>query len=222
MVVRAPAAAGAPIRPGTDWSVRCSAMSGPLPLRFLCSAARASQLPASEREVAIVGRSNVGKSTLLNALANRRDLARTSKTPGATRLLNVFELDGNPPGRWLVDLPGYGYAKVSEAERRRWQSMIEGYLVDRATLHSVLLLVDGEIGPTAADLQTVEWLQHIERPFRVVATKVDKVGPSRRETRRRELLAKLGMARHEVSWVSAGAGIGIPELRTEVLTRLGR
>lgn len=198
-------------------------MSGPLPLRFLCSASRAEQLPSSEIELAVVGRSNVGKSSLLNALANRRDLARTSKTPGATRLINVFELkpsDNAPGGRWLVDLPGYGYAKVSENERRRWQAMIEGYLVDRPTLGSVLLLIDGEIGPTKADLGTVEWLDHIGRPFRVVATKVDKVGPSRRESRRKDLLGKLGLARADVSWVSAKDGIGIAELRTLVTTRL--
>lgn len=209
-------------------------MSGPLQLRFLCSASRADQLPESDVELAVVGRSNVGKSSLLNALANRKDLARTSKTPGATRLINVFELvpkgergdrdrseRDRPGGRWLVDLPGYGYAKVSANERRRWQDMIETYLTQRATLEGVLLLIDGEIGPTAADLQTVEWLHHIGRTFRVVATKVDKVGPSRRDTRRRELTAKLGLARNEVSWVSADKGIGIAELRSEVLNRLG-
>lgn len=204
-------------------------MSGPLPLRFLCSASRAEQLPDATVELAVIGRSNVGKSSLLNALANRRDLARTSKTPGATRLINVFELvprnekAGQPlhSGRWLVDLPGYGYAKVSGNERRRWQTMIETYLTERATLEGVLLLVDGEIGPTPADLQTVEWLTHIERAFRVVATKVDKVGPSRRDARRRDLCAKLGLARADVAWVSAEKGIGLAELRTEVLGRLG-
>ena len=199
------------------------AVSGPLPLRFLCSAAKAEQLPPAEIEVAVVGRSNVGKSSLLNALANRKDLARTSKTPGATRLINVFEFrenDNAPGGRWLVDLPGYCYAKVSETERRRWQSMIEGYLIDRSTLHSVLLLIDGEIGPTPVDLQTVEWLRHIGRDFRVVATKVDKVSPSRRDSRRRDLLAKLDLARADVSWVSANAGIGIGELRGLVTGRL--
>ena len=195
-------------------------MSGPLSLRFVCSASKAEQLGVSEVEVAVVGRSNVGKSTLLNALANRKDLARTSKTPGATRLLNVFEIQPGPPGRWLVDLPGYGYAKVSDTERRRWQAMIEGYLIDRPTLHSVLLLVDGEIGPTPADLGTVAWLRHIEVAFRVVATKIDKVGPSRRENRRRDLLAKLELERNEVSWFSANKGIGVAELRQEVARRL--
>jgi GTP-binding protein len=189
---------------------------GPLPLRFLTSAARADQLPEATVEVAVVGRSNVGKSSLVNALANRKDLAHTSKTPGATRLLNVFELGAPPPGRWLVDLPGYGYAKVSGNERRRWQQMIEGYLTKRPSLRRVLVLVDAEIGPTPLDLQTLEWLTHVGRPLRVVATKADKVGPSRRAARRRDLAARLGLGRADVAWVSAARGIGIAELRTEI------
>jgi GTP-binding protein len=189
---------------------------GPLPLRFLTSAARVDQLPEATAEVAVVGRSNVGKSSLVNALANRKDLAHTSKTPGATRLLNVFELGTPPPGRWLVDLPGYGYAKVSATERRRWQHMIEGYLTERPSLRRVLVLVDAEIGPTPLDVQTLEWLAHVGRPLRVVATKADKVGPSRRDARRRDLAGRLGLGRADVAWVSAARGIGIAELRTEI------
>ena len=130
-------------------------MSRPLPLRFLQSAGDANQLPHSRCEVALVGRSNVGKSSLLNALANRKNLARTSKAPGATRLLNVYELDGEP-GRWLVDLPGYGYAKAPKAQMAGWQKMMDGYLLDRPTLVSTLLLIDGLIGPTPLDCQTAE------------------------------------------------------------------
>ena len=155
------------------------ATAGPLPLRFVQSAAHADQLPDSLLEIAVIGRSNVGKSSLLNAVANRKGLAKTSKTPGATRLINIFELETAPAGRWLVDLPGYGFAKVPEHERRRWQKMIEGYLTGRDTLQGALVLIDGEIGPTQLDLQTVEWLAHIELPLRFVATKTDKVGPLR-------------------------------------------
>ena len=140
-------------------------MTGPLPLRFLQSAPAVTDLPESILELALVGRSNVGKSSLLNALAHRRDLARTSKTPGATRLLNLFELAPPGSGRWLVDLPGYGFARSSREERRGWQKMVEGYLTEREALAGVLLLIDGEIGPTPLDLQTVEWLRYIGRPI---------------------------------------------------------
>lgn len=195
-------------------------MAGPLPLRFLRSAARADQLGPAVAEAAVVGRSNVGKSSLVNALANRKALAHTSKSPGATRLINVFEVDRPPPGRWLVDLPGYGYAKVSAGERRRWQQMIEGYLVDRPTLRRVVVLVDGAVGPTPLDHQTVEWLDHIGRPYRIVATKADKVGASKRGARHREVAAALGMRTAGVAWVSATTGAGIAELRVEIAALL--
>lgn len=195
-------------------------MAGPLPLRFLTSAARVDQLPSSAAEVAVVGRSNVGKSSLVNALANRKDLAKTSKTPGATRLINVFEWTTPPEGRWLVDLPGYGYAKVSDGERRRWQGMIEGYLTTRSTLRRILVLVDGAVGPTPLDVQTVEWLGHIGRPLLVVATKTDKVGASKRERRRRDVAAGLEIDRGSLRWVSAAKGTGIAELRAEITSML--
>lgn len=193
-----------------------SVASRPLPLQFLTSASRADQLPVSIAELAVVGRSNVGKSSLVNALANRNGLAHTSKIPGATRLINVFELGAPPPGRWLVDLPGYGYAKVSGTQRRSWQSMIEGYLTTRPTLRRVLLLVDGEIGPTPLDVQTVAWLTHVGHPPRIVATKTDKVGASKREARRRNLAAGLGLERSDIAWASAAKGTGIAELRAEI------
>lgn len=195
-------------------------VAGPLQIRFLQSASRLDQLPDSVAELAIVGRSNVGKSSLINALSNRRDLAKTSKTPGATRLINVFEFDPKGSGRWLVDLPGYGFAKVSHAERARWQSMIEQYLTGREQLVGVLHLIDGEIGPTKLDLQTVEWLGAIGVPLLFVATKIDKVGPSKRPKRKADLAAALGVAKGDVVWVSASKNLGLDELRSEVRAAL--
>ena len=194
-------------------------MSKPLALRFLRSASEADQLPESRCEVALVGRSNVGKSSLLNAVANRKGLARTSKAPGATRLLNIFELEGEP-GRWLVDLPGYGFAKAPKSDRHRWQQMMDGYLIDRPALVQVLLLIDGLVGPTPLDIQTVEWLTHHDVALRPVATKADKVKSSRRGARRNELAQGLGVAPGDVLWTSAAKGQGIPELRAELAAAL--
>ncbi|MCY4423604.1 MAG: ribosome biogenesis GTP-binding protein YihA/YsxC [Acidimicrobiaceae bacterium] len=195
-------------------------MAGPLALRFVSSFPHARQMPATVAEVALVGRSNVGKSSLLNALAHRKQLARTSKTPGATRLLNGFELGAEGSGLWVVDLPGYGYAKASKAEQSRWSSMAAGYLAHREPLRGVLHLIDGEIGPTSLDLQTVEWLDSLDLPVSYVATKADKVRPSRRGARKAELAAKLGTDRGTVHWTSATKGTGIAELRTLVRTLL--
>lgn len=196
-------------------------MGGPLPLQFLRSASSVEQLPEAVAEVALVGRSNVGKSSLVNVLAQRKQLAKTSKTPGATRLINVFELAPAGSGHWLVDLPGYGYAKVSHAERDRWRPMIEGYLTGRPSLVAVLVLIDGEVGPTKLDLQTVQWFQQLGMPVRFVATKGDKVGSSRRPARRADLAAKLGVAKADVLWVSASKGWGVDELRAALRELLG-
>lgn len=191
-------------------------MAGPLALRFVSSYPRARDMPPTAVEIALVGRSNVGKSSLLNALAQRKQLARTSKTPGATRLINAFELGAERSGKWLVDLPGYGYAKASKAEQGRWNSMAEGYLAHREPLRGVLHLIDGEIGPTRLDLQTVDWLDTLDLPVTYVATKADKVRPSRRSARRAEVAAKLGAERGTVQWTSASKGTGIGELRSLV------
>lgn len=196
------------------------ASSDPLQLRFVRSASAGEQLGESRTEVALAGRSNVGKSSLLNALAHQRKLAMVSKTPGATRLINVFELAPTGSGRWLVDLPGYGYAKASKTDRESWRKMTEGYLTERDQLSLVLLLIDGEVGPTPLDLDAVEWFASIELPVRFVATKHDKVRSAKRDTRKRDLAAALGVGRGEVHWCSADTGVGIPELRAELAAHL--
>ncbi|MDG2028346.1 MAG: ribosome biogenesis GTP-binding protein YihA/YsxC [Acidimicrobiales bacterium] len=196
-------------------------MAAPLPIRFLRSYVAVDDLPHVHAELALMGRSNVGKSSLLNALAQHKGLAKTSKTPGATRLMNAFEVGPSDSGRWLMDLPGYGYAKVSKAEQRTWADMLTRYVEERENMVGVLLLIDGEVGPTNLDLQTVEWLEHLERPIQFVATKADKVRPSRSQKRRTELTGKLGVEKRDVRWVSAEKGAGIPELRSLVQDMLG-
>jgi len=187
--------------------------TNPLPLRFVKSAQRLTELPPTEREIAIVGRSNVGKSSLINALAARNGLAKVSKTPGRTQLLNLFELGD---GATVVDLPGYGYAKVPGRVRDTWAAMIEGYLTGRDQLRLALVLVDAEVGPTALDLTTLEWLRHIGLDVRVVATKQDKVKSSKRAKRKQELAAACGLDTSDVLWVSAAKDVNIGELRARI------
>lgn len=196
-------------------------MASPTPVRFLRSYADVHDLPHVNAELALVGRSNVGKSSLLNALAQQKGLAKTSKTPGATRLINAFEIGPKDSGRWLMDLPGYGYAKVSKAEQKKWSTMLNRYFEYRENLLKVLLLVDGEVGPTVLDLQTMEWLKHLERPICVIATKSDKVRSSKSCKRQVELSRRLEVNQQDVHWVSAQKGTGITELRSTVLKAIG-
>lgn len=185
-------------------------MSAPLQLEFVTSADRVDRLPPTTAEVAVVGRSNVGKSSLLNALANRKQLAKTSKTPGRTQLLNCFSLGD---GGTVVDCPGYGYAKTPKRVRAGFQPMIEGYLLGREELRMVAVLVDGEIGPTALDVQLLEWLRANVLPHTVVATKHDKVKATARERRKRDLAHGCGLDRADVVWVSALKGVNLDRLR---------
>src|SRR5512145_2849772 len=181
--------------------------------RFVTSASNVQQLGTCHAEVAFVGRSNVGKSSLLNALANQTQLARVSRTPGRTRLINVF-LAG--PDRWIVDLPGYGYAAGPRAESEAWRAMVEGYLLGRPSLRMVFVLIDAEVGPTRLDLQMLDWLRHVRMPHRVVAAKADQVKPGRLVARRRDVAAALRLAPEAVAWVSSKKGKGLSELRSEL------
>ena len=185
-------------------------MSPPLALQFVTSADRLGGLPQSPAEVAVVGRSNVGKSSLINALAHRNGLANTSKTPGRTQLLNCFAL---PDGTTMVDCPGYGYAKVSKVQRAAMGNMIEAYLTGRDELEMVMVLVDGEIGPTKLDVQMLEWLRDNEIPHQVIATKSDKVKSAKKPRRRKDLAEGCMLEPGDIVWVSASKGIGIDRLQ---------
>lgn len=140
---------------------------------FLTSANKINQLPPDEgAEVAFAGRSNAGKSTALNAITDNKGLAKTSKTPGRTQLINFFELDGS---HHLVDLPGYGYAKVPKAVKQHWQQVLSTYLQQRQSLRGLVLLMDVRHPLKDFDLQMLEWCHHQQMPVHILLTKADKL-----------------------------------------------
>ncbi len=177
--------------------------------QFLLSAAETIQFPADEgAEVAIAGRSNAGKSSAINAITGRRALARTSKTPGRTRLLNFFQLAS---GRRLIDLPGYGYAEGPPPDRDHWARLIDA-LGRRASLKGLLLVVDARRGLLGGDEQLLGWAQGIGKPVHVLLSKSDRL----KRTEAQALLAKsrLQLAQRASSQLfSAHAGVGIDEAR---------
>jgi GTP-binding protein len=153
---------------------------------FIISAASRNQYPTDGRvEVAFVGRSNVGKSSIINALTNRKALAKVGNTPGKTRLINFFLINED---FYLVDLPGYGYAKVSKVEKEKWGRLMEDYLTGRVTLKKVVLLVDSRHKPTEDDVLMIDWIRYHGYNIQVIATKADKL--TKNQLRKNEKIIK--------------------------------
>lgn len=184
------------------------------PCAFVVSAARLDQVPdAALPEVAFAGRSNVGKSSLVNALTGRRTLAKTSNTPGRTQLLNFFDLGGR---LMLTDLPGYGYARAPKADVERWTRLVDAYLRGRAPLHRALLLIDARHGLKDVDRRVMAMLDKAAVVYQVVLTKADKVRPGEADRRLAETRTEVAThtaAYPEVLATSVKTGAGIPKLR---------
>ena len=175
-------------------------------VKLTISAVKPSQYPRKRYpEVAIVGRSNVGKSTLTDALMNRKNYAHTSKQPGKTQTLNFYNVNDRI---YLVDIPGYGYAKVSKAERERWADMIDMYLTRRRELAGVVLLVDGRRWPSRLDTQMKTWLNYYRIPTLVVATKMDKVKRSQQDREVKSVKEAMGIDDRSLALFSAKNKIG--------------
>lgn len=187
---------------------------------FVMGVARIDDLPADELpEIAFAGRSNVGKSSLINALTGRKTLARTSNTPGRTQQLNFFNLGGRLT---VVDLPGYGYAKAPKGEVDRWNRLIRKYLKGRVGLRRLCVLIDARHGLKVSDRQVMDMLDEAAVVYQIVLTKTDKVKAADRAMRREEITAEIrkrAAANPEIMATSAVKGVGIPELRA-ALTEL--
>ena len=171
-----------------------------------------SQLPPPERiEIAFAGHSNVGKSTLINKLMNRKSLARVSSVPGKTATINFFGLEN----LYLVDLPGYGYAKVAKSEKERWTGLIEGYLSSDRDLRLVFMLVDMRHKPTADDIDMINFLIDTETPFVIVLTKADKLKKMERISRMEAFASEIPCFDeiHSIPF-SSQTGEGVEELRS--------
>lgn len=178
---------------------------------FLVSVAKADSLPDfGAPEIAFAGKSNVGKSSFINYLANNGKLARTSGDPGRTRLLNYFSVNGGE--LVFVDLPGYGFAKVAKAEKAKWGEMIEGYLTGSARLKNVFVLLDVRHEPTSDDKMLLNFLYHYNIPFTIIATKCDKLSRAQLTKRRQEIAAAVGVGVQNVFTVSSMKKTGAEEI----------
>ena len=182
--------------------------------KFLISAHSPAQFPEpSVPEIAFLGRSNVGKSSLLNALLDSKQ-AKVSSTPGRTRAINFFSIADTPqrhqPQMYFADLPGYGYAKISKSISAEWPKFIEPYLAERATLSLCLCLVDSNIPPQSSDAQLIHFLKSVQRDFLVVATKADKLSGNGRAKAQSTL--QKGLEADKLLLCSAKTGAGLKDL----------
>ena len=195
------------------------------PVTFLKSAPALQHLPDPDHpEVAFAGRSNVGKSTLINALTNRNGLARTSNTPGRTQELNFFDVGGDTPLFRLVDMPGYGFAKAPPQVVRQWRYLVNDYLRGRQVLKRALVLIDARHGIKEVDRDILAMLDAAAVGYRLVLTKADKIKASElaEVTRRTAEEARQRPAAHpDIIATSSEGGLGIPELRAAVLDAIG-
>lgn len=186
--------------------------------KFICSAVTPEQYPPADLpEVAFAGRSNVGKSSLINKILNRRKLVRTSKTPGRTQLLNFFEI--NEVYRF-VDLPGYGYAKVPVEVQRRWRPMVETYLTSRSNLKGMVLLLDIRREPSKEDLDLWHWLQTMGTEVITVVTKADKLSKNKGNKQVATIAKTLGCKTEELIKFSAMTGEGGDEIWQKLIRLL--
>lgn len=183
---------------------------------FIIGAVSSAQYPNTGwPEIALCGRSNVGKSSLINRLLRRKKLARTSSQPGKTQELNYYAVDSDVGAFYLVDLPGYGFAKVSKAERAKWGNFIERYLLERNTLDMIWQIVDLRHPPSDDDVRMYEWLSYYNKRVIVIATKCDKVSKGRWQAQKHIIQKKLGAEKAPLIF-SAETGYGLEEVQALV------
>ncbi|WP_426751404.1 ribosome biogenesis GTP-binding protein YihA/YsxC [Myxococcus sp. Y35] len=198
-----------------------------LDARFVTTAVEPKGYPTDHTvEVAFVGRSNVGKSSMINALTGRKKLVRVSNTPGRTRTLNFFDVDlerGTTRHQIrLADLPGYGFARASKADKAQWEKMITTYLEKRHRLEAVVSIIDAEVGPTPDDLATLDYLQAHNRRVLVVATKVDRLTKARRKPRMVELAKAMDLPLEVILPFSSTEKLGVEEVWGALLDTFGK
>ncbi|MGM0453547.1 MAG: ribosome biogenesis GTP-binding protein YihA/YsxC [Thermodesulfobacteriota bacterium] len=182
--------------------------------KFVTSAVKPAQYPeAAPAEIAFAGRSNVGKSSLINTLVGRKNLVKTSGTPGKTRLINFFLVNGR---YHFVDLPGYGYARVPAKERMQWGQMVEAYLQGRPTLKGVVLITDIRRGPEEEEFELAEFLHHIRMPFFNIFTKADKLSQNKQNAQVQRLGKKFAFDAADIICFSAKTGQGLDRIWQQI------